>query len=243
MWPPMGSPLKSNSISKNLPWKFNVNGDSLETHREDSTNRDALSFLIVRALPNASNNVPVCTSRSFVSLTKGSAPETSTRNCKTILAASVLPEPLSPENKDFPKGFAFEEQSRTCNDDTLILVPVIEPSISRSSNCISKKVHWYQPLNPLQQTLTYAVVTETVPYSHTLPPNPPNTTQAAYKDLQRSTHSLYKCRCDPAWISAANFQWTFPRWEGQVKRNPTLQPPPPDRALHRPLHTCRQRGI
>lgn len=61
-----------------------------------NTNLEALSFLIVLALPKASNNVPACTNLSFVSLTTGSQPETRTTNCNTILAASVLPEPLSP---------------------------------------------------------------------------------------------------------------------------------------------------
>lgn len=61
------------------------------------TNLDALSFLIVRALPKASSKVLAWTRRSFISLTSGMFPETKTKNCKTILAASVFPDPLSPK--------------------------------------------------------------------------------------------------------------------------------------------------
>lgn len=64
------------------------------------TNREALSFFIVLAFPNASSKVFACTKRSLINLISTLSPETRTKNCKTILAASVFPEPLSPKAKD-----------------------------------------------------------------------------------------------------------------------------------------------
>lgn len=63
------------------------------------TNLEALSFFIVLAFPKASSKVFACTKRSFMTLISNVSPDTRTKNCKTILAASVFPEPLSPESK------------------------------------------------------------------------------------------------------------------------------------------------
>lgn len=51
---------------------------------------------MVLAFPNASNNVLACTNLSFTSFVSLLSPETSTKNCNTILAVSVFPDPLSP---------------------------------------------------------------------------------------------------------------------------------------------------
>lgn len=53
---------------------------------------------MVLAFPKASSKVFACTSRSFTILASRLSPETKTKNCKTILAASVFPAPLSPRN-------------------------------------------------------------------------------------------------------------------------------------------------
>lgn len=52
---------------------------------------------MVLAFPNASKRVFACTKWSFINLHSKLSPETSTKNCKTILAASVFPEPVSPK--------------------------------------------------------------------------------------------------------------------------------------------------
>lgn len=63
------------------------------------TNLEALSFFIVLAFPKASSKVFACTKRSFISFISNVSPDTRTKNCNTILAASVFPEPLSPESE------------------------------------------------------------------------------------------------------------------------------------------------